>query len=292
MSYGVDSDLILSIMTLRKTNLPDRIQAAHKAGFQGIGWRLDDFTEALRAGLDEEAIARLLVSSEISLSEVEFFREWVNHEGELVYQEKERKLFELAVRFGARHINTAIFEPRSKAEIAHSLTALCRRAARSNLIVQLEFMPYTPPVHSLQDAWDIIQAVDEPNVGLLIDAWHWVRARESANILAKIPPNRITSVQLGDTLATPLSEITEESRHYRCIPGTGAFDLTTFLQMLEAYGITAPLSIEVMSDELDAMPPPLAAQKVAQSTKEVLQQFENSSKQHRPKVKSTAKASC
>jgi sugar phosphate isomerase/epimerase len=270
MGYGVADDLILSTMTLRYASLVERIEASGIAGFRGIGWRLDDFVDARRAGLEEEELIHLMNLAKVLPLEVEFFREWLGLEDDPAYQARETELFSLAGRLGARHMNVFVFESRPKQEIIARFAGLCRRASRYGLIVQLEFMPYTPPVDTLQNAWDIIQEAGEPNAGLLIDAWHWARTDGPGEALKRIPPERITSIQLGDILAKPLPEVTEESRHHRCIPGKGAMDLASFLRTLEEHGVQAPLSVEVISDELDAMPALEAARDVAQGTRSVL----------------------
>lgn len=270
--YGENSDLILSVMTLRNASIADRIDAAVAAGVEGIGWRFEDFTtEQYSGGLSEQDIIQRLDTAQIKAIEVEFFRDWIEYESNSAYREDERQLLELAGRLKARHINVAIFEPLPQETIVSTLRSLCDRARRYNLLVQLEFMVYTPPVDSLSNAWEIVRAVDRPNIGLLIDIWQWARAAETIESLDMIPAEHITSIQLSDTLATPLPDVIQESRHFRCIPGTGSLGLAQLLSAFEEKGITAPLSIEVMSDELDAMPTMQAAQIVADGTRSTLQ---------------------
>jgi sugar phosphate isomerase/epimerase len=270
VSYGVTDELTLSVMTLRKATLLERIEAAGIAGFQGIGWRLEDFIGAERDGLSASAVVRLLRAAKMRAPEIEFFREWIGREDDAAYRAQEDRLFDLAGRLGSRHINVAVFEEQPPEKIVASLKLLSKRAADHKLIVQLEFMPYTPPVNSLQRAWEIIRQADEPNAGLLIDAWHWGRTNSSAESLHSIPPERITGIQLSDDLAHPLPEADEESKHDRSIPGTGALNLPLLLRTLAEHGVNAPLSVEVMSDELDSIPPVQAARAVAVGTRSVL----------------------
>ena len=270
MAYTVADDVILSVMTLRNAPLVERVQAAGIAGFRAIGWRLDDLLTAKASGLQDGDIEQLFVVSGVRPLEVEFFREWLGRENDPQYQEKEDQLFAWAERLHARHLNVAVFDVLPKSEVAAGFAALCRRAAAHNLIAQLEFMPYTPPAHSLKDAWDIVRASDAPNAGLLIDAWHWARTANVIGALQEIPPAKITCIQLGDVLTEPMPEVTEESRHHRRVPGTGAMDLRQFLDRLLAHGVRAPLSVEVMSDRLDALAPIDAACEVARGTRSVL----------------------
>jgi sugar phosphate isomerase/epimerase len=271
VSYGVAEDLTLSFMTLRHTHLMDRLQAAGIAGFQGYGWRLEDFDVAQNHEVGEFELIKQALATGLKADEVEFFRHWVGHQEEADYKKREHHLFSLAKRLGSRRLNVAVFTPHTRAEVVESLAALCRRAAPYHLIVQLEFMPYEPAVPTLAEAWEIVRAVRKPNLGLLIDAWHWARSPEDpAKSLKHIPAHYITGVQISDDRHRATHDLTDESRHHRLIPGTGSVNLPEFLRALESHGVQAPLSVEVMSDRLDSMPPIQAAAEVAHGTRSVL----------------------
>jgi sugar phosphate isomerase/epimerase len=262
MKNSVVADLTLSVMTLRGIAFPERIRAASAAGFRGIGWRLEDFNTNT-----EHEIVRLLDESEVLPIEVEFFRDWVGLEGQPAYQKHESALLKLAGRLKARHINVAVFERESQEEIVAALSGLCGRAAEYDLLVQLEFMPYDPSVSSLHAAWEVVRKVAAPNAGLLLDAWHWARSPGSEEALVEIPANQITGVQLSGHLPEPLRDMAEESRHYRQLPGDEA---VRFLRLLELHGVSCPLSVEVMSDDLDKLPPAEATTQVADAARSVL----------------------
>lgn len=272
--YNGSSDLTLSAMTLRNASLNDRIKASAEAGFQGIGWRFEDFTDSrFTQGLSEQDAQRLVNESGIQAPEIEFFREWVGLENDQKYQEREARILALASQLGAKQISVAVFKPIPQEAIVASLRTLCRHTATQNLIVQLEPMVYTPPVNSLERAWEIIRAVNEPNTGIVIDAWQWAHEDESAETLKTIPAERVTCIQLSDALSYQLPDAADESRHHRCIPGTGSIDLMALLRMLFDHGIRAPLSVEVMSDRLDELSPYDAARQVADGTRAVLRKL-------------------
>lgn len=264
------SDVILSVMTLRNAPLAERIRAAAAAGFKAIGIRLSDYQQALESGLSVNDIDALLDKHNVQVVEIEFLREWIGREQDIGYQKNETELFAIAKYFGARHINVGVFTEAPLQQAMTSYAALCERAAAYNLIVQLEFMPYTPPVDSLEKAWAVVQAAGQANAGLLIDAWHYARTPGSSDFLKYIPPKYITCVQLGDVRAEPLADIVEESRHYRHVPSEGALDLPAFMLELHAHGIRAPLSVEVMSDALDALSTSVAAHRVATGIRSTL----------------------
>jgi sugar phosphate isomerase/epimerase len=51
----------------------------------------------------------------------------------------------------------------------------------------------------------------------------------------------------------------------RQLPGEGQFDLVRFLDVLESHGAMVPLTAEVVNHDLDALPPPDAARRMAES---------------------------
>jgi sugar phosphate isomerase/epimerase len=255
-------------MTLRNTTLPERIEVAAQAGFSGIGWRLEDFEAAESAGSNERHILRLLESAGVQAVEVEFFREWVGLERDSVYQGREHELLRLAGNLGSRYLNVAVYERESRGEVVEAMAGLCHRAAEYHLVVQLEFMPYDPAVPSLEKAWEIVRSVRLPNAGLLLDAWHWARSYGPEAALAEIPAGRITGIQLCDALPKPQPDLAAESRHHRLLPGEGSVN---FLRVLARHGVSCPVSVEVMSDDLDELPPLEAADQAANDARTVLQ---------------------
>ena len=135
-------------------------------------------------------------------------------------------------------------------------------------------MPYTPPVDSLPLGQRVVESAresDQLNAGLLVDVWHYMRMLRSAEALVKVPPELITGVQLGDVMAQPLSDVVQEARHHRAVPGEGVVDLQKFLKTLGDHGCQdVAVGVEIMSDNLDAMDPALAMQRVAAGLQKAL----------------------
>ena len=60
----------------------------------------------------------------------------------------------------------------------------------------------------------------------------------------------------GVTSANYLAmDVLEWSRHFRCFPGQGEFDLPGFLAPIIQSGYTGPLSLEIFNDGFRAAPP-------------------------------------
>lgn len=256
-------EMTLSVMTLRNASLFERMKAAASAGFGGIGIRLSDYDDAKYSGISDNEINERLTSYDLYIGEVEFLRDWVRNRQDAFHLQQQSNLFKMAKRFGSRRVNIAVFDYETIDVISLAFADICKRAADYDLLVQLEYMPYTPPVNTLTNALKILDMAAQPNGRLLIDAWHFSRTPGSAEAIAAIPPNLITGIQIADISLEPMVDLIKESRHHRHVPGEGVMDMKKFIHMLDLYGICAPFSVEVMSDDLDAIDSVEAAQRVA-----------------------------
>jgi sugar phosphate isomerase/epimerase len=115
-----------------------------------------------------------------------------------------------------------------------------------------------------------VQRAGAPNAGLLVDAWHWARAGTAAADLAPVDVDRIVGVQLCDVAEHPMERLREESLHHRLPPGAGYGDVAGMLDALRSKGVDAPISVEVISDELLARGPGTAARTVLAAARRVL----------------------
>lgn len=82
-----------------------------------------------------------------------------------------------------------------------------------------------------------------PNVGLLLDCWHWYTAGGTLEELAKLDQRRVVYVHVNDA---PVGVALEDHiDNQRGLPGaTGVIDLPGFLRALEAIGYDGPVTPE------------------------------------------------
>lgn len=101
-----------------------------------------------------------------------------------------------------------------------------------------------PFVWNMDQTLDWIGAIDRPNVGLLIDSFHWHTAGHTTADLLKLDLRRVVHVHLGDAPATPADQLPDDDRLY---PGEGAIDLVGFLKALQELGYRGIVAQEVLS---------------------------------------------
>jgi len=246
------------------------VLVASSVGFTGIGLTAENYLAARQAGLDDHAMKQILHDHKIRVTEAEFLSNWTPAEAQTTRQrEKEATVFHIARTFGADHVNVGLFDKLPVQIITEGFSALCRRAGEMK--IGLEFMPFGG-VPDLASAWDVVCQANQPNGGLLIDTWHWVRAATRPDDLAGIPPDKIMEVQLADVDSnpSPMDEMRQEALHRRLAPGRGYGDIGGLVNALRAHGVAAMISVEVMSDELAALGPIATAEATMAGAIEVL----------------------
>lgn len=142
-------------------------------------------------------------------------------------------------------------------------TESARILAKSNVRLGLEFLG---PLHlrkqfKYEFIWrmnDMLQFAKEcgPNVGLLLDAWHWHHAGATTQDIINAGRERIVHVHFDDSANLPPEQIRDNQR---LLPGEGVINLTGFLKALQTIGYTDALSVEVFGRGLNKMPPEQAA---------------------------------
>jgi len=101
---------------------------------------------------------------------------------------------------------------------------------------------------------DLLQMEDEigePNLGLLVDSFHWFNAQQTVPELAALPAEKIVHVHLNDAPDRPLEE---QQDMERLTPGEGIIDLVGFLSALKTAGYQDYLGVEIFNAELKTRP--------------------------------------
>ncbi len=248
--------------TRQCTPLLERLAPAKAAGHTSLSvWPGD-----LR-GLDRAEVARRIAEAGLVVSEVEIIGSWIPQHnsadspfGEFLSAMTPERVCPVAVELGASTVSTAelfglAFDGR---EMAKHFGEMCDKAAAHGLRVALEFVP-TGGVPGLAEAWEIIDRAGRANGGLMMDSWHFFRSNSSLDALARIPGDRIFSIQLNDARAEPEADLNIGMMN-RLLPGDGGLDLAGFMQALAATGTSAFIGVETFSRALDALPTEEAAQ--------------------------------
>ena len=130
---------------------------------------------------------------------------------------------------------------------AAQLYALAERAARRNLRIGFEALAWGRHVSHFEHAWKIVAQAEHPHLGVVIDSFHILSLGDDPAPIANIPGDKIFFLQMADAPRLAM-DVLQWSRHYRCFPGQGQFDLARFLEYVLIAGYTGPLSLEIFND--------------------------------------------
>jgi len=128
---------------------------------------------------------------------------------------------------------------------------LGERAARRGFRVAFEALAWGRHINDYRDAWEVVRRADHPAVGLVLDTFHVLARGTDLNAMRAIPQDRIFLAQVADAPKLNMDYLSW-SRHYRCFPGQGEFDIDAFMDALQATGFNGLLSLEIFNDTFRA----------------------------------------
>lgn len=239
-----------------------KIEAAAAAGFSQIElWQQDIWQTEGGA----HQVKQWLTKSEMALTDYQVL---LDFDGASVAQQESKRqealeILDTAVRVGAHTVlvpaNTAA--DCQQDNIIADLHWLVEQAAQRELRIAYEAMSWSTWINTTPQAWEIVQQVNSPALGLVIDAFHIFALNRTADDLQGIPADKIFLVQLSDVSEIPSPDrLIEVARHNRLLPGEGILPVKTLLRRLAELNYQGPVGLEVFNDQLKAQQPHRVAQ--------------------------------
>ena len=255
--------------------LEGKLAAAAAAGFDGVELFEPDLAESpLSAARVRDA------AEELGLS-IDLFQPFRDFEGVAPAQlagnlERARATFEVMAQLGADTLlvcsNVAPDAINDDGLAAEQLGALADQAATHGIRIAYEALAWGRHVSEYDRAWRIVEAADHPALGICLDSFHALARHTALDTIAAIPADKLFFCQLADASDLAM-DVLRLSRHHRCFPGQGAFDLVDFTNRVLHAGYEGPLSLEVFSDALREADPGRAARGARRSLAELEDQL-------------------
>jgi sugar phosphate isomerase/epimerase len=111
-----------------------------------------------------------------------------------------------------------------------------------------------PFVHTMAEMKELIAEIDRPNVGFVLDSWHWYTSGESKKDLLTLRGDQVVSVDLNDAPAgIPVDQQMDGKRELPA--ATGVIDAASFLGALQTIGYDGPVRAEPFNDAVRKMAP-------------------------------------
>ncbi len=258
--------------------LPKAIELAHKYGFESVGvdtGYLASLSDSQLSELLEDLKAKKLVWGAAGLP-VDFRGAEENFQKGLPGLASQAKTLQ---RAGATRMSTWL-SPSHKSltylanfqQHERRLREIGKILADHNVRLGLEYVgPKTswtnglyPFVHTMAEARELIAAINQPSIALMLDSWHWYTAHETEADLLSLKGSDVICCDLNDApKGIPIDEQQDSKRDLPC--ATGVIDLKTFLNALVKIGYDGPVRAEPFKAELRSLPAEEAVARTAEA---------------------------
>jgi len=270
-AYGIGSgrikgsgtrQTILAYFSMRGVEFEDRVAAAAAAGFDGIGFNVAEYLNLRESGTTDAQMHEVLNKHGIRILELEALR--------LLDDDAVKDFEHVARTFGAERVQViAPFGDNKDIDLdtaAAWIGALARRTEDADVHYAIEFLPPTS-IPDIATAQKVAKASGHANVGLCVDTWHVFRGA-GINSLADLDFSMVKNVQVDDGTMKPVeNDYIPDCIHNRELLGAGEFPLHEFFRRTPP---TAPISVEIIDNDLDTVPPMERAKLQADSLERTL----------------------
>jgi len=242
--------------TTMKATLPEDIVAASKAGFKALEiWAAKMDTFLVNRSLND--LNTLFTQHHVqptSINSIEFITFRSGDDYTLI----KARCHELCARADALGCDTIVVVPSPtpergasweeiKAESVRVLHDLADIATPFGVQLAFEFLGFPwCSVRTLAQCWEIVRAVNRPNVGLVIDTCHFYAGGSELASIEALDPAKLLILHINDVEDRPRETI--EDAH-RLLPGEGVIPLDDILSRLQRIGFDGLCSIELFRPE-------------------------------------------
>lgn len=231
-------------------SLTEKLTAASRAGFDGVEIFENDL---LASPLTPEEVRARCADLGLTIDLYQPMRDIeAVPEGEFARNlRRARHKFELMRRLGTDTVlvcsSVSPLALDDDALAAAQLSRLADLAQEFGVRVAYEALAWGRHVSTYDHAWSIVEAAGHPALGTCLDSFHILSRGSDPKGIEGIPGEKIFFLQLADAPLLAM-DVLQWSRHYRCFPGQGGFDIAGLLQHVVRAGYGGPLSLEVFND--------------------------------------------
>ena len=263
--------LMMSSHTAGRATFRELVEAAAGAEVPGIALTHKDYRRFAESGERDGDMVAVAAANGVRVADIEALFGSLEPDTSGRTARFADRLFGLADLFGADSIGVHSNFDGDVDAAADRLGDLCDRAASHGLAIGIEPVPVMG-VNDLATAWQIAQRAGRPNVGLVLDTWHFTRGAGTVEMVRSLPGAAFRTVQISDGRLVPPAglDYLEDTLSNRLPPGEGEFDLVGIIRALSEIGAEVMWDMEICSSVLDALPGAEAAQRAAKATRSVL----------------------
>ena len=252
---------------VKVANLAEAISAAQRGGFEGVEFNVREVADLVDAH-GAEHVKGLFAAAGLRPAGWGLPTDWRTTEEKWgAGLEELPRLAAAAAAIGAPRTFTWILPSSNDRTFAENrrfhierFTPIASILARNDCYIGLEFVgPKTmrdkgthPFIYRMEDMLALGAEIG-PNVGLLLDAFHWYTSHGTIEALRTLRGEQVVYVHVNDAVAGV--DVDEQLDNRRALPGeTGVIDIAAFLQAVAAIGYDGPVVAEPFKQELNDLP--------------------------------------
>ncbi len=228
--------------------LGDKLIEIASAGFSGVELHEPDFTGFHTTSVELRKLVDDLNLKILLLKSFHDLEGWTGKRKTLAFDQLEHKfdlMEELDITMLSIEASSAV--PDDDCNIVHDLAEAAERANKRGIRLAYMAVPWAGQIKSNDQALDLINEVDNPNLGLLLNSNLLLVDGIKPAQLNHLPSARIFHVQLSDT--TRIGSITSRNDHANVLlPGQGNLNLAGFVKVIAHNGYKGAWSIAMFNE--------------------------------------------
>ena len=232
--------------------LSGRLTAAVEAGFNGIEFFHSD---CVASGYSFRQIGNIVRDLGITSVALQPFRGFEGERGESLQQGLAhfRQFLDSASDLGATVVvmcaneNVTACGPDEAADV---LARLAEIARLQQLSLAYEALSWSYRIRDVECAWDAVRKADAPNLGLVVDSFHFGVRANTPTLLESIPSHKITALQLSTCELPVGNNFKHVSRNHRVLPSLSDPTVNTVVRSLLKSGYNGVFTLECFSVDL------------------------------------------
>jgi sugar phosphate isomerase/epimerase len=244
----------LNTATIRGQNLsvPEQIDVAGKAGYQGLEPWIGDLEKYVAGGGDLKNLAKRLRDYGLTVESAIGFAEWIVDDDARRRKglEQARRDMDLVAKIGGKRLAAPPAGAVDQANLnllqaAERYAALAKIGADLGVTPQVEVWGFSKSLSRVGEAAQVALESGRPEACLLLDVYHLHKGGSGFGCVNLLGPKAFGVFHVNDYPAKPdRAALTDAQRVY---PGDGVAPLTKFFRDLHALGFRGMLSLEVFN---------------------------------------------
>jgi len=200
---------------------------------------------------------------------------WTHSEGHDPRHEREELIerMDVSVALGSPSLTLVVLGKRGHdpameyQRLSDKLRGVAEMAKARGLLLNLEFLGGLPVNGTMGSCIDLVEKINHPSLGMLIDLCHYYTSASHIEELARLPKKKLFLVHVDDAQRRPMEVLGCE---HRCFPGDGRIDVPGLLgEIRKRTKYNGYFSLELYDKDVWAMDPKEVFKRTAESIKRI-----------------------